>query len=191
MKKSERIQRLRENRYLDPHEADHLDEVFAARILALLNRTDIDKHCMVDAYYYDFSVIPHGVQGSLNLWKDCYLIFGITYEGEMVSKLVDRRDLDSKDPIVDGNVIHSEKPANGSAVVVPEIKQCFDPKLLSTPAPEFLKIFNCERASPPINNEVDVSKMELCEDCENKVVTAFMKACRECHEGRNWREILE
>lgn len=180
MDESERLQRLRQNHY--DEERDILDKELAERIAGLLNHPQIDKYCMVDAYYYDFSVIPHGVQESLNLWRDCYLIYGITYEGEMVSKWVDRWDLDSEDPIVDGKVVHNEKPANGSAFVVPEIKQCFDPKLLSTPAPEFLKIFNCDRALPPVNNEVDVSKMELCEDCKNKVVTEFMKACRGCHE---------
>lgn len=132
MDESERIQRLKDNRHLEAHEMDALDQKFAARILALLNDPAIDKDCLVDAYYYDFSVIPHGVQERLNLWRDCYLIFGITTEGEMVSMWVDRWDLDSDDPIVDGEVIRSDKP-----IFVPEIRQSFDPKLLSTPAPDW------------------------------------------------------
>ena len=182
MDESERIQRLRDNRNLESHEADQIDEAFAARILALLNHYDIDKHCMVDAYYYDLSVIPRGVQESLNLWRDCYLIFGITNEGDMVSKWVDRWDLDSKDPIVDGKVIHSEKNYNDSGFVVPEISQCFNPKLLSTPAPDFLRMFNGECAPPPLKKEIDLSKMELCECCKDKFLAEFLKACGGCHE---------
>jgi hypothetical protein len=107
MDDSERIQRLRDHRYLESHEADQIDEVFAARILALLNHPQIDEHCMVDAYYYDFSVIPHYIRESLNPRRDCYMIFGITKEGEIISRWVDRWDLDSEDPIVDGKVMKS------------------------------------------------------------------------------------
>lgn len=138
MDESERIQRLRDNRNLEFHEADQIDETFSARISALLNNADIDKNCMVDAYYYDFSAIPRGIQESLNLWRDCYLIYGITRKGEMVSKWVDRWDLDSEDPIVDGKVMHRERSPNDGGFVVPEINQRYNPKLLSTPAPDFL-----------------------------------------------------
>lgn len=136
MDSSERIQRLRENRYLEHEEIDRLDGELSSRINELLNHPQIDKHCMVDAYYYDFSVIPRDIQERLNLWRDCYLIFGITTEGEMVSKWVDRWDLDSQDPIVDGKVIHEE--GTRTNFVFPKISQRFDPKLLSTPATKFL-----------------------------------------------------
>lgn len=141
MNESERIQRLKQNRNLEYQETDQIDEEFSARILALLNHPQIDKYCMVDAYYYDFSVIPHYIQESLNLWRDCYMIFGITKEGEIVSKWVDRWDLDSDDPVVDGRVIHSEKKGNESNFIVPEIRQYLDPELLCNPYPDFLKNF--------------------------------------------------
>jgi hypothetical protein len=41
MGESERIERLKENRYLEPHESDKIDEVFGARIKALLNHPQI------------------------------------------------------------------------------------------------------------------------------------------------------
>lgn len=147
MDQSERLQRAKEHRYLEDKE---VDQKFANRILSLLNHHDIDKYCMVDAYYYDFCVIPDSVQARLNLWSDCYLIFGITKNGEMVSKWVDRWDLDSDDPIVDGKVIHSKKPSG--SVALPKIEQIFDPKLLSTPAPDFLSMFSGEICAYTINN---------------------------------------
>ena len=102
---SERIQRIKENRFLDSEEIDRMDEALADRIGALLNHPKLDKWCMVDAYYYDFSVIPREIQIEKNLWRDCYLIFGVTTEGEMVYKWVDRWALDSDDPVIDGKVI--------------------------------------------------------------------------------------
>ena len=106
MGESERIERLKDSLYLDSDEACRRDDTFANRIGALLNHPQINKHCMVDAYYYDFSVIPRDIREKLQLWRDCYLLFGITAEGEIVSKWVDRWDLDSNNPIVDGKVIH-------------------------------------------------------------------------------------
>jgi len=139
MSESERVQRIKENRYLESHGIDQRDDELALRIRSLLNHPKIDKYCMVDAYYYDFSVIPREIQEKLQLWRDCYLIFGITTEGEMITKWVDRWDLDSSDPIRDGKVIHGENPR--TSAIVPEITQLYDPKLLSTPAPEFMKMF--------------------------------------------------
>jgi hypothetical protein len=136
MNKSERIQRIQDNRYLECEEIDQIDETFANRIVALLNHSQINKHCMVDAYYYDFSVIPRDIKERLNLWRDCYLIFGITTEGEIVSKWADRWDLDSNDPIVDGKVIRSEKYCDNRNV--PNIRQRFNPNLLSTPCPDLI-----------------------------------------------------
>jgi len=106
MDDSERLQRLRQNHY--DEERDIFDKEFADRIADLLNHTDIDKYCMVDAYYYDFSVIPEDVQEKFHFWHDVYLIYGITTKGEIVSKWVDRWELDSSVPIVDGNVMHEK-----------------------------------------------------------------------------------
>lgn len=130
MYKSERLERYNE----DPEE--EADKVFAKRILDLLNHPDVDKYCMVDAYYYDYSTIPDEILNSLNLYRDAYLIYGITNKGEIVSKWVERYDLDSNDPIVDGKVIPSEKNATNRP---PFIKQSFNSKLLSTPIPEMIK----------------------------------------------------
>lgn len=98
MSESERLQRFKE-KYYDLQIAEQDDDEFKMRIRALLNHPKIDKHCMVDAYYYDFSVIPREIQERLNLWRDVYQIFGITTEGEIVSKWVDRWDLDSFDKV--------------------------------------------------------------------------------------------
>src|SRR5580692_11260210 len=99
MDESERTERLKGSRYLDEHDRIGEDEKFAERICAILNDPRVDKYCMVDAYYYDFSVIPRAVKERLDLGRDCYLIFGITNEGDIVSKWVDRWDLDSPDPV--------------------------------------------------------------------------------------------
>lgn len=138
MDHSERIQRLKENAYLDPEENYRIDEICANRIASLLNNEKIDEFCMVDAYYYDCSVVPHEVQEKMDLWRDCYLIFGITNEGQVVSKWVDRWDLDSDDPIVDGKVIH--KPYERR--FVPDICQNYDRMLLRKPIPDVInKLF--------------------------------------------------
>lgn len=88
------------------------DEVVSKRIAALLNNPKIDKYCMVDASYYNFSVMPIVVQEKLQLRRDAYLIFGITTEGEMISKWVDRWDLDSNEPIVGGKLIRQPRENN-------------------------------------------------------------------------------
>jgi hypothetical protein len=142
MDESERVQRLKQHRcYNDSGDNDleKEDEELANRIAYLLNHPQIDKYCMVDAYYYDFSVIPRGVQEKLQLWRDAYLLFGITTEGEVVSKWVDRWDLDSPDPIVDGKVMHNEKPRTNMGL--PDITQMYNPQLLSTPAPDIMKLW--------------------------------------------------
>ncbi len=138
MGESERLQRLRNNHY--DKDRDILDEKFSERIMLLLNDPKIDKYCMVDAYYYDFSVIPRGVQERLQLCRDAYLIYGITVDGEMVSQWIDRWDLDSDDPIIDGEVIHTPFDPN-RANNIPEINQSFNSDLLTTPAPDFIKMF--------------------------------------------------
>jgi hypothetical protein len=67
------------------------------------------------------------------------MIYGITTKGEMITKWVERYDLDSSDPIVDGKVVHSDKPFD--LTIIPETCKMYDAKLLSTPAPDLLKIF--------------------------------------------------
>ena len=97
MEESERMQRFKRavsdgdsQSYLNAIEDD---EKLSDKIIALLNRSDISSMNMVDAYYYDYSVLPG------EMWKthhgDMYLIFGITDSGEMITKWVDRWDLDS------------------------------------------------------------------------------------------------
>ena len=106
MNDSERLERYR--REYEKDVADKIDDELSQRIMELLNDPRIDKYCMVDAYYYDFSVIPREIQQRLQLWRDAYLIFGITTEGKIISKWVDRWDLDSNDKIVDGKLIPGE-----------------------------------------------------------------------------------
>lgn len=139
MQQSERLQRMCDGRY--DLETRTLDENLSNRIILLLNNPNIDKYCMVDAYYYDFSVIPRGIQGKLQLWRDCYLIFGITTEGDVVSKWVDRWDLDSDEPIVDGVVERQNSEKLCEVSIPPKINMCFDPKLLSTPNSDFIQLF--------------------------------------------------
>jgi len=142
MHESERTLFLKESRHLESHEVNEIDETFAARILALLNHPDVNKDCMVDAYYYDFSVVPRKIQESLNIWRDCYLIFGITHQGEIVSKWIDRWELDCENPIIDGKVSYDERLPTDGSFAISEINQHFDPQLLSAPLPDFLiKLF--------------------------------------------------
>ena len=140
MSETERLQRYKEKRS-DLEWAEDVDADLFERIRALLNHPKIDKYCMVDAYYYDFSVIPREIQDKLDLVRDAYLIFGITTEGDMITKWVDRWDLDSNDPIKDGICIHAPYEENKDHSVPIEIKQSFNPDLLSTPAPDFMKMY--------------------------------------------------
>ncbi len=138
MDESERLQRWKQNYNYKEHGiySEKKDEEIANRISALLNHPGIDKYCMVDAYYYDFSVIPRPIQERLNLWRDAYLIFGIKNDGEMISKWVDRWDLDSPDPIIDGKVMHGDTPRTN--IVLLDVSTKFDPNLLSTPIPDLI-----------------------------------------------------
>ena len=113
------------------------DAALATRIRLLLNNPLVDEGCPVDAYYYDFSAIPRDIQEELNLWRDAYLIYGVTTAGTLVSRWVDRWDLDSNDPIVDGKVVDSHVYDGNSRVTTtvlpPEIMQQFNPMLLFSP----------------------------------------------------------
>jgi hypothetical protein len=139
MDQSERLQRYKTEctRYDTQEWAEENDSSLANRIAAFLNHPQIDESCMVDAYYYDFSVIPREIQERLQLWRDSYLIFGITTEGEMITKWVDRWDFDSSDPIVDGKLFHPNTPFNN--LIMKKIREYYDPILLSTPMPDCTK----------------------------------------------------
>lgn len=89
---SERLERYR--RECQEEWADENDQILAKRIVSMLDHPQLDEHCMVDAYYYDFSQIPRKIREEKELCRDSYLIFGITIEGELVSKWVERHDLE-------------------------------------------------------------------------------------------------
>ena len=91
MVESERLQRYREE--YDKIEADKRDEELSERIMLLLNDPKIDKYCMVDAYYYDFSAIPEAIQAVSYLYRDAYLIFGITITQHKQIDLLGSRSL--------------------------------------------------------------------------------------------------
>lgn len=112
---SERLQRHQQNNTWMS------DEEFCERIRLLLNHPDIKKYCMVDAFYYDFSVLPEKIKDMMG--RDAYLCFGITKNAEIVSKWVDRYDLDSRHPIVDGNVIHPKFDPGDTSRYPPPISQ--------------------------------------------------------------------
>lgn len=133
MDESERLQR-----YKREGGCEKDDREFAQRISALLNHPKIDRYCMVDAYYYDFSVIPEAILRIKNFYRDVYLLFGITTDGEIITKWVERYDLDSQYPIVDGEVVKPEEKGGCTrnttcTPVPPEILQFFNKSLLSMP----------------------------------------------------------
>lgn len=138
MNESERMLRLTENRYQEFEEADRADRILAERIIALLNHPKIDKHSIVDAFYYDSCEIPDDIQKKLKLWRDQYLVFGITSEATLISKWVDRWDLDSEYPIVDGKVIRPKKTDQSFITTTkpPLIHEKFSTVLLSAPVSE-------------------------------------------------------
>lgn len=105
MTDSERMQRIKRDTYFEENDSLDNDKELAERILLLLNDDRIDKFCMVDAYYYDYSTIPDEVLEEHQIYRDAYLIFGISHKAEFISKWVDRWELDSNDPIVDGKVV--------------------------------------------------------------------------------------
>lgn len=145
MIESERLLRFKENRFQEGIDLDNADEEFCKRIVQFLNDPRINHTCMVDAYYYDFSVIPRKIQQELQLWRDHYFIYGITDEGEFVTKWVDRWDLDSFYEVVDGKVTGKKEQTEGrvyTTVIPPEISYYFDKNLLSNPEPKgFINMF--------------------------------------------------
>lgn len=88
---SERLERYKENKE-DEQYASSQDEKLRDRIFFLLAHPKINKDCMVDAYYYDYSAIPQSVREMF--CRDMYLIFGITEDGNIVSKWVERYEME-------------------------------------------------------------------------------------------------
>ncbi|MES2409016.1 MAG: hypothetical protein V4509_01805 [Patescibacteria group bacterium] len=70
------------------NEAFVKDAKLEERIIALLPGDNFE---MVDAFYYDFSVLPECVQNKFH--GDMYLLFGI-FKGEIVTRWVERYELD-------------------------------------------------------------------------------------------------
>lgn len=100
---SERLNRYKQSRWDENElEINQKDDLFASRIRALLNHPAIHEYSMVDAYYYDFSVLPEWAKDKF--YRDMYLLYGITHEGEFVTKWIERWDLDSDKPIVKGEI---------------------------------------------------------------------------------------
>lgn len=95
MDNSERFERYKYSVQHDEWTKLSNDEKLSRKILELLNHPDLNERCMVDAYYYDFSVIPSEIIDKFDIRHDAYLIYGITTKGELISKWVDRWDLDS------------------------------------------------------------------------------------------------
>ena len=128
---SERIERIKF--LLETGDEDWIkeDEILRDRIIALLNDPRIDDNSVVDAIYHDFSEIPYYVFDNFAIANDAYLIYGISEDRQIISKWVNRYDLDSIDPIKDGEIIR--KPFVDNACCAPEVKQKFDKNLLSTP----------------------------------------------------------
>lgn len=104
MDETERLQRYKSTCGCSENRKDALryDEEIASRILAFLNDPRLAKYSMVDAYYYDYSELPRNVE--VKSCGDMYLLFGITEEGEVITKWVKRWDLDSDEPIINGEI---------------------------------------------------------------------------------------
>ncbi len=91
MIESERMQRFKRDSFsfdMSGNEAFKRDQKLEEKIIELLPGNDFD---MVDAFYYDFSVLPECVRNKFHC--DMYLLFGIS-NGEMVTKWVERYELD-------------------------------------------------------------------------------------------------
>ncbi len=101
--KSERMERLGSYNYSkSDEELYEEDDKLCERIRLFLNHSKIDKYCLVDAYYYDFSGLPEHLKGKF--YRDMYFLYGITNDAEVITKWVERWDLDSDKSIVNGEV---------------------------------------------------------------------------------------
>ena len=93
---SERLQRFKRNIADLTVEAYTLayqeDETLALRIVSLLGRADITNMNLIDAYYYDYCELPEKL--GRNCLRDMYIIYGINDSGEIITKWVERGDLD-------------------------------------------------------------------------------------------------
>lgn len=138
MLESERLERMNNCRF-DELYSDHK---ICDRLCALL-QVDVHDITVIDGAYYDFSVLPEDELGNKIMFRDAYLIYAITNDGKYLSKWVDRWDLDSDSPIIDGKAIHPPYEPN-SCNVAPQIKFPFSKDLLSTPCPSISKMFGKE-----------------------------------------------
>jgi len=99
---SERLERVKRSN-LHIYERDKDDEILRERIFKLLNDSSLKSYNYVDAYYYDFSALPDKLKGKF--YRDMYLLFGINDLAQIVTKWVERYDLDSHHSVIDGKVI--------------------------------------------------------------------------------------
>lgn len=74
---SERMERYKTGPRWDDGDDDReiMDREFCDRIIAFLNDPQIDRCCLVDADYYDYSGIPDSIRVKFDLPRDAYLIF--------------------------------------------------------------------------------------------------------------------
>ena len=72
------------------------DQQLCKKIWVLLGSPNNVYLYNCDALYFDFSVIPKNAERS----RDSYLIFGITDQGEFISKWIDRWELDEEKGLV-------------------------------------------------------------------------------------------
>ncbi|CAB4126706.1 hypothetical protein UFOVP80_50 [uncultured Caudovirales phage] len=106
MSESERLLRYKSNSgHSETKErADDEDTDLETRIVQLLNNPNIDEDCFVDCYYYDYCEIPDNILDKYKFFRDMYYLFGITKNGDLIGKWVERYDLDCHKPIINGEV---------------------------------------------------------------------------------------
>jgi hypothetical protein len=94
MNESERLQRHKEYSYRKSQEQkDEDDTDFTKKLCLILNQSCCYELALVDALYYDFSMLPDHLKGTFH--TDMYLVYGITYSGDMVSTWATRAQVDS------------------------------------------------------------------------------------------------
>lgn len=88
MSESERLERYCRN-YSGDESSE--DEKFRLKLVSLLG---LEKDDFADAYYYDFSVIPYNIREEYGFCRDMYFVFGINKNGQLISKWIERYDVD-------------------------------------------------------------------------------------------------
>lgn len=74
------------------HESYYEDEKFCKKLWSHLGSRDDIFYKDVDALYFDYSGLPEHIKDKA--YRDQYLVYGITDQGEFVSKWVERWELD-------------------------------------------------------------------------------------------------